>query len=143
MRGVHGAVLGLLLVLTVPAAPQSPPLEFVVSAPATAAAGATVPITLRLRNGSDRPVEAHFLGRTITYDIIVRRSDGTIVWSRLGNAAVPSILQIRTLAPGETMELTDTWRAGQPGRYEVQGVLPNDDPQALRTVWYALLVTPE
>lgn len=140
MRGVHGAVLGVLLSLPVPAAQQSTPLEFIVLAPDTVARGDMVPITLQLRNRGDRPAQAYFLGRTITFDIVVRRRGGATVWSRLGDAAVPSILQTRTLAPGEQLEWHDAWRAAESGRYEIQGVLPSDDPQPRRTAWRALIV---
>ena len=109
-------------------------------APAEVRASDPVPITLRLTNVSDRPADAHFLGRTIAFDLVVARADGAVVWRRLAGAAIPSILQIRTLAPGESLELGDVWdqrtdagaRAG-PGEYTVQGILPSDAPEPLRT----------
>lgn len=108
--------------------------------PPEARAGDPVPITLRLTNATDRPVDAHFLGRTIAFDIVVARPDGAVVWRRLAGAAIPSILQIRTLPPGESLELQDVWNqrtdTGEPagpGEYTLQGILPSDAPEPLRT----------
>lgn len=114
--------------------PQSP-LEFTIVAPKSVRAGERVEIVLRLTNRSDRPVEAHFLGRTIAFDIVVTTADSTIVWRRLGEGAGQSILQIRTITPGETMEWRDDWTPKAPGRYRLQGVLPADDPEPRRTPW--------
>lgn len=137
MRGAYGAALGLLLLT------QGPhmSLEFTISAPKSARVGPPVPIVLRLTNVSDRPVEAHFLGRTIAFDIVVTTADSTIVWRRLGEGAGQSILQIRTLKPGETMEWRDSWAPKAPGRYRLQGVLPSDDPEPRRTPWVEIDVS--
>jgi intracellular proteinase inhibitor BsuPI len=111
------------------------PLEFTVSAPKSAHVGQPVPIVLRLANVSDRPVEAHFLGRTIAFDIVVTKQDGAVVWQRLGEKTGQSILQIRTLAAGEQMEWRDDWIPKRVGHYRVQGVLPSDTPEPRRTDW--------
>lgn len=123
-------------------------LRFEPIAPEEVRAGDPVPVALRLTNTSDRPVEAHFLGRTIAFDIVVARADGAAVWRRLAEAAIPSILQVRTLAPGERLELGDVWnqrsgageRAGQ-GDYTLQGILPSDAPEPLRTPVVSLRIT--
>jgi len=117
-------------------------LEFTLSAPTRSRVGATVFIVLRLRNASRRPVDAHFLGRTIVFDIVAARADGSIAWRRLAKGAQPSILQIRTLAPGEALEWRDAWRPHEPGRYRLQGVLPSDEPDPRRTPWMDVTVTP-
>jgi len=114
--------------------PQAP-LDFSISAPKSVRVGQPAPIVLRITNVSDKSVEAHFLGRTIAFDIVVTTSDGTIVWRRLGEGAGQSILQIRTLVPGETMEWRDNWIPKRVGRYRVQGVLPSDSPEPRRTDW--------
>ncbi len=124
-----------------PAAGVSP-FEFTISAPTRARVGATVPIVLRLHNASDRPIEAHFLGRTIVFDIVVARDDGAIVWRRLEKGMGPTILQIRTLKPGETMQWHDNWLPREPGRYRAQGILPSDAPEPLRTPWVTFTVSP-
>jgi hypothetical protein len=95
-------------------------------------AGEPVPITLRIVNTGSRPLELHLQGRTVAFDLMVRRGED-IVWRRLENATVPAILQLRTLAPGEVLELKDTWngkdregRAAAPGEYTVSGEVPTD-----------------
>lgn len=123
-------------------AQTSDPLAFDLIAPTEARLGRGIPIGLRLTNVSTRGVDAHFLGRTIAFDIIVTAANGTVVWRRLGDSAVPSILQIRTLAPGETMEWHDTWLPRAAGRYRAQGVLPSDDPEPRRTPWVTFDVSP-
>ncbi len=137
LRGVYRAVLGLSLVIQGPRAP----LEFTISAPPSVRVGQPVPIVLRLKNVSDRPVEAHFLGRTIAFDVIVSRENGAVVWRRLEGLAIPTILQIRTLQPGESLEWRETWtqRTNRgadvaPGTYVVRGELPGDDPTPRRTM---------
>jgi len=115
-------------------------LRFDLIAPAEARFGRAVPITLRLTNVSPRAVEAHFLGREIAFDIVVSRADGTPVWRRLEGAIVPGILQVRMIAPGETLEWRDVWRPANPGRYRLQGILPADEPEPLRTPWVELIV---
>jgi hypothetical protein len=110
--------------------------------PAGARVGRRAPFTLRLRNASKQPVEAHFLGRTIVFDIVVARDDGAIAWRRLEKGMGPSILQIRTLGPGETLQWEDSWLPQEPGRYRAQGILPSDAPQPLKTPWVAFEVRP-
>ena len=116
------------------------PLEFTISAQKSVRVGERVPIVLKLTNTSDRPVEVHFLGRTIAFDIVVMTEDGAIVWQRLAEGAGQSILQIRTLAAGETMEWRDDWVPKTVGRYRVQGVLPSDEPEPRRTDWAEITV---
>jgi len=108
-------------------------LRFEVIAPAEARRGNPVPITLRLTNVGAHPVEAHFLGREIAFDVVVRDEQNAVVWRRLEGRAVPSILQIRMLEPGETMEWKEAWRPARSGRYRLQGVLPSDAPEPLLT----------
>jgi hypothetical protein len=118
--------------------PPSGPLQFTVTAPPSARVGERVPIRLRLTNSTDHPVEAHFLGRTVTFDIVVTSEDG--VWRRLAQGSGQSILQIRMLAAGETMEWQDAWTPAARGRFRIQGILPSDDPEPRRTAWVSLEV---
>ena len=76
-------------------------LEFTLAVASRGRVGRRAPVTLRLRNTSNRPAEVHFLGRSIVFDIIIARDNGAIVWRRLAHGVGPSILQLRTLAPGE------------------------------------------
>lgn len=115
-------------------------LHFTIVAPARALAAEPVHITLRLTNVTAHPVEAYLVGRVIAFDIVIAREDGTVVWRRLQGATVASILQVRTLQPGETMELSDVWpqrgndgKPVAPGTYDVWGLLPSDAPEPRRT----------
>jgi len=110
--------------------PDSMRVELVV--PPKVAPGAPVPIAIRIGNTADRPIELHLQGRTTTFDLTVRRGD-SLVWRRLEGAATTAILQLRMLAPGEVLELKETWlqqdQAGRsvgPGDYSVRGTVPTD-----------------
>jgi len=139
----------LLAPRPVTATPQQPDsITFTVVVPGSVRRGQPVPITLRLTNTGDRTLNLYLAGRRITFDIIVARPDGDVVWRRLEQVASQQILQLKTLAPGETLELKDRWRqrtnAGadsRAGDYTVTGVIPTDG-QALRTAPVRLRVTP-
>lgn len=95
-------------------------------------AGTPVPMAVRIGNTSKRQLELHFQGRSITFDLAVRRHD-SVVWRRLEGTAAPAILQIRMLAPGEVLELKDVWRQKDngggdvgPGEYSVTATIPTD-----------------
>jgi hypothetical protein len=95
--------------------------------------GEPVPIALRVTNIGARPVELSLVGRSVTFDITVSRRDGAVVWRRLERQTVPMILQLRVLAPEETLEVRHDWdqRAErgelvEPGTYLVQGALLTD-----------------
>jgi len=150
---VGAAALGwcaaVFLARPVSARPPPDSLRLTLVAPESVRVGQPVPLVLRLTNVTDRPIEAHFLGRTIAFDVVIAREDGAVVWRRLAGAAVQGILQIKTLAPGETLELKDMWRqrdasgkAVPPGTYNLQGVLPTDAPEPLRTPPAHLRVLP-
>jgi hypothetical protein len=97
-------------------------------------------MALRVENRRDRPIEVALRGRTIAFDIVVRRDTGEDVWRRLDGETIPAIVQLRVLEPGEVMTLRATWdqttRSGTPagpGEYRVQGLLLTDDPAPLAT----------
>jgi uncharacterized protein (DUF58 family) len=117
--------------------------------PATVRAGEAVPITLRLTNTGRKPVTAYLQGRPVAFDVIVSRHDGTVVWRRLEGAVVSAVLQVRSLAPGEVLEFSDSWsqqsNLGESvgsGEYLVTGVLPTDPPAELRTQPVPLRILP-
>jgi intracellular proteinase inhibitor BsuPI len=147
MRRLRGAVLtcgaALLFFPVMNAAAQRPDsLHFTVDAPKTARRGGPVPITLRITNAANHGVDLYLTGRTVTFDIIVARTDGEVVWRRLEHVSSQQILQIKMLAPGETFELKDVWKQTvEPGEYTVQGVLPTD-AEPLRTPQVRLRITP-
>jgi Intracellular proteinase inhibitor len=110
--------------------PDSMRVEIVV--PPTVAAGAPVPIAIRIGNTTARPIELHLQGRTVVFDLIVSRG-GAVVWRRLEGQSLAAILQLRMLAPGEVLELEDAWqqedgtgRPVGPGTYSVTGMVPTD-----------------
>lgn len=123
------------------APPPSDSLRLTLDVPAAVSAGEPVPVALRLANVSDRALELHLVGREIAFDIVVERQGGGAVWRRLAHTTVQGILQIRTLAPREVLELRDAWRqrddrgrAVPPGIYTVRGEVPTEDPRnPLRT----------
>src|SRR5215208_2928190 len=117
--------------------------------PASVRQRQAIEITLRLINTSRKPVTVYLQGRPIAFDVIVTHEDGRPVWRRLKGAVIPSILQVRVLQPGETVEFSDTWRQqddlGQPipaGRYLVTGVLPADPPEEFRSSTELLRILP-
>jgi hypothetical protein len=110
--------------------PDSMRVEIVV--PPKVAAGAPVPIAIRIGNTTARRIELHLQGRTLVFDLVVSRGDA-VVWRRLEGESVTAILQLRVLAPGEVLELKDTWQqkdgAGRPvgpGQYSVTGMVLTD-----------------
>jgi Intracellular proteinase inhibitor len=152
MRRPRGAVLwwGAALFVTplVTAASQAHPLHLSVVAPDSVRRGASVPITLRLTNTGKQSLNLYLTGRTITFDVVVAHLDGAVVWRRLEGASGQQILQIKTVAPGETVELKAVWNqrtnagvTAPPGDYTVQGVLPTDG-EPLRTKPVRLRIAP-
>lgn len=124
-------------------------MTFDILVPDTVRAGQPVPITLRLTNAGRKPVTAYLQGRPVAFDIIVSRRDDGVVWRRLEGAVISAVLQVRSLAPGEVMEFSDTWSqrtnlgaAVEPGEYLVTGVLPTDPPAELRTQPVPLRILP-
>ena len=105
-----------------PASGMSDSLAFTIHVPDSVRAGEPVPIVLRVTNRTDAPVDLHLLGRTIAFDVVVTREDGTPVWRRLEGQAVQSILQLR---------------------YRVHGELPTDEPEPLRTPAAPLRILPD
>jgi hypothetical protein len=114
-----------------PRHPPPSPLRLRIEAPDTVPAAQPVPLRLVLENRGDRPVEVGLGGRPIAFDFVVVAPDGSRSWRRLEGVAVALILQLRTLAPGEAVEFTDSWdqqdtrgRRVGPGTYRVRGILP-------------------
>jgi intracellular proteinase inhibitor BsuPI len=121
-----------------PVSADSPTVSLEV--PSEVTVGAPIPITLRVTNSTNRPLALYLRGRPAAFDLVVAKTDGTIVWRRLAGAVITMVLQVRTLAPGETLEFRDTWKqttkAGvpvRPGDYVVTGELPTDGPRPLVT----------
>jgi len=137
------AVLGSLVAM-----PTDSP-RVVLEVPHEVRAGEPVPMTLRVTNTADRPLTLRLRGRPIAFDLVVRRDDSTIVWRKLEGAMIAMVLQVRTLAPGEALELEDVWRqqaaAGSrvvPGDYTVTGSLLTDSHTPLESAPVSLRIRP-
>ena len=108
---------------------QADSIEVLISSPTYAVVGDDVPISVVVRNGTERRIDLHLTGRDIAFDIIVERPDSAVVWRRLAHVTVQQILQLKPLAPGESFTLSDRWRAYEPGEFRIRAELPTDgDP---------------
>lgn len=108
--------------------------------PGAVAAGADVPIEVSVTNISTNPVRLQLYGRDVAFDIEVRDEAGAQVWRRLEGQTVPSELEVRVLAPGDTLTLRDTWsqRTNEgtlvpEGAYLVRATIPSPQPEPIRT----------
>jgi intracellular proteinase inhibitor BsuPI len=89
------------------------------------------PVTFRLlvRNTSEQTVDLYLRGREPTADVVVSSERGDVVWHSLAGLVVPAVLQIRSLTPGDALDVSVVWdqrRANAPpppGRYVVRASL--------------------
>src|SRR5215213_8598683 len=105
-------------------------LELLLVLPSRIRSGAPVPISLRVSNRASRTIDMYLFGREPTLDVIVENSRGETVWRRLHGEIIPAILNIRSLAPAETIEVPASWdqtdnsdRQVEPGIYSARGEL--------------------
>ena len=98
-----------------------------ISAPRTVSVGDVVPITIVVQNNRERTLDLHLTGRDIIFDIVIARANKSVLWQRLDpNAATQQIVQLKTLAPGESFSLTHNWKAIERGAFVVGAELPTD-----------------
>lgn len=116
--------------------------------PQNVAVGAPVPISIRVKNETAAPLDLYLRGREVTFDIAIADSTGDGVWRRLEGEVTQAVLQLKTLAPGEVMELSHTWdqksqRGLQvpPGRYRVRANILTDGQTELASNEGMLLIT--
>jgi len=109
-------------------APDSLRLELVL--PDRVRAGEPVPIKLHVQNQTQRTLDLYLRGRTITFDVVVARLAGEVVWQRLEDEIIPAIVHLRSFAPAERLELETVWdqrtkqrRLVKPGDYTARGLL--------------------
>jgi hypothetical protein len=114
-------------------------------APARAPEGEPVRYTLHIENAGDRPATLYLQGRPPAFDLVVLDDAGRMIWRRLGGATILTVLGIRELRPGQTIDFTDVWslrdQADQPlapGRYRLTGIVPGEPGQELRSADVAL-----
>lgn len=115
-------------------------------APQRVSAGDSVPFVLRVSNPGPQPREIHLTGRPTAFDIVVRTQDGETVWRRLHGGVVTMILELRVLAPGESLAFEARWDRTDndgapvpPGEYAAHAVLPLEDHD-LRTAVRRLVI---
>lgn len=118
-------------------------------APTLASPGTPVPLRVQVRNETAAPLDLYLRGREVTFDILVSDASGDAVWSRLSGQVTQAILQLRTLAPGEVMEMTHTWdqksQRGaqvQPGTYKIRGMIITDGQSRLESAPVTIEITP-
>ena len=87
-------------------------------------------ISLTIENDTARTIDLYLRGRSPTFDVVVTRADGEIVWHRLESDILPAIVSLRTLASAERLELSTVWDqrtdrggAAEVGEYTARGVL--------------------
>ncbi len=138
----------LIAMLTPLAAMPAQSLRLEIDLPPRVTTGEPVPITLRATNAGAGPLELYLMGRSVTFDITVADSAGTVVWRRLEGETVPAILQVRILAPGDSLQLDHAWnqhtnrgRPVEPGTYTVTAAILTDG-QPLRTPTAPLRIMP-
>jgi len=98
--------------------------------PSRVRTGEPVPIRLRAQNVTQRALDLYLRGRTITFDVVIARASGDVVWRRLEGEIIPAIVHLRPLAPGERLDVETVWdqrtkngRAVEPGEYVAHGLL--------------------
>jgi hypothetical protein len=126
---------------------MSDDIDVALSVPRERPLGAPVKLELTLRNAGTRAASLTLGGLQVAFDFTVSTLDGRVVWSRLHGEVVPAILQIRSLAAGETLSFHDEWdqrdNAGRPvppGSYAVAGSVAGDPAFVADVV--PLLITP-
>jgi hypothetical protein len=115
---------------TVVTKPASDSLRLELLLPRSVRAGEPVSISLRVENRTRHAIDLYLRGRTATFDVIVSRPDGVVVWQRLEDEIIPAIVGLRALAPGERLELATVWNQQTkqrkpvgPGEYTARGLL--------------------
>ena len=108
----------------------SDPLRLELLMPAHVRAGERLPIRLRVQNVSGRAIDLYLRGRAPTFDVLVARPSGEVVWRRLEGEIIPAIVHLHPLAPGERLEIETAWdqraqngRAAGAGDYVATGLL--------------------
>jgi hypothetical protein len=89
-----------------------------------------VGIKLIVENQTRHALDLYLRGRDPTFDVVIARPDGAIVWRRLENEIIPAILHIRSLAAAERLELATVWdqrtrqgNAADAGEYTARALL--------------------
>lgn len=109
-------------------------LAIMLDVPARVRRGAAVPLTLRVANRAGHALDLYLRGRTPVFDVEILGPRGEVIWRRLEGETIPAILHLRTLAPGESFELTASWQQATgpggpiaPGEYTARAILLGED----------------
>ncbi len=119
------------------------------SLPAQVRVGEPVQLTLRVTNRTAKSATLYLRGRPPAFDVVVTDARGKVTWRRLRGATISMVLQVRELAPGESVVFEDTWdqrtNAGvpmRPGEYRVIGRLLTDTDHPLESAQVSLRIIP-
>jgi hypothetical protein len=89
-----------------------------------------VRIRLRIQNTGQHAIDLYLRGRAVTFDVVIARPGGEVVWRRLEREIVPAIVHLRPLRPGERLEAETVWhqktgtgQAVEPGEYVAHALL--------------------
>lgn len=112
--------------------------------PSEVQVGKPIPLKIRVKNTSNRPIELSLGG----YDFVVTNQDSMEIWRWLHGKFRQLSIEFRTLNSGEELEYTAEWQQvdneGEPvppGTYWVKGVLNLDHPVKLETAPKQLIIT--
>lgn len=105
-------------------------VSFEIEVPRQVRAGRTILIAMRLHNRSDKTITLQLLGRTMTWDVVVKDSAGREVFRLLRDRADATILRLDRLAGGEVRDMAYRWdqraddgRPVRPGDYSLEALL--------------------
>jgi hypothetical protein len=104
-------------------------LDIQLLVPDSASPGARVPVAMTIRNTTAKPIDLYLHGRGPTLDVIVRATDGRLVWQKLTGENLRAILKIHPLRAGETLTVGGEWPAAEPGEFTVIGVVLSESPR--------------
>ncbi len=104
-----------------------------IEAPEFVDARTQVPYSVVITNEGDSLTDLHLQGREIVFDLSVTGDGGALVWRRMEGQVAQAILRLATLAPDESLTLSDVWDQRdlsgtfvEPGFYTLQASVPTD-----------------
>ncbi len=102
-----------------------------IEAPEFVDARTPVPYSVVITNNGNTSTDLHLQGREIVFDLSVIGDGGAVVWRRMEGQVAQAILRLDTLAPEESLTLSDVWDQRdlsgtfvEPGFYTLQAGVP-------------------
>lgn len=124
-------------------------LRLALETPPDVRRGTPVVFLFRAVNIATAPVDLYLRGRDVTLDIEIMNAEGELVWRRLESAVIPAVVMLRTLSPGDTLEVRVAWdqrtsggAVVPSGTYRVRALLLTEEPPPLATPTVSLRITP-